>query len=139
MGKAIIILLFAFSCSFSYALKKEVMVAEYSADVNRDGKIEHLIHQFYGGTGAYGILQISNNKGGIIFKKEVQGDPYLEDPCSHSPGLNPRFFKDLDKDGTLEILIGHQQINGSIVDNPFVYDIYRWNGKEYLPVSFGEK
>jgi hypothetical protein len=127
MGKIAVILLMFFFSSFSPVFGKESVISKYSADINNDGRIEYLTHEYFGGTGGYGVLQMSNDKGVLIFREEVQGDPYF------NQSLNPRFFKDIDKDGTLEILVGYPKYRSNVsnVDTPWKFDVYKWNGKDY--------
>ncbi|MCX5751664.1 MAG: hypothetical protein NT099_08400 [Candidatus Saganbacteria bacterium] len=131
MGKIVVILLVVFLSSFSPVFGKDSMISKYSADINNDGKIEHLTHEYFGGTGGYGVLQICNDKGVLIFKKEVQGDPYFVQ------SLNPRFFRDVDKDGLIEVLVGRQEYRNNLsnVDAPWIFDVYKWNGLEYKNIN----
>jgi len=114
----------------------DILTTKYYKDINNDGKAELLAHDFMGGTGAYGILTVYNNKGQIIFKENVQGDPYLEDPSKHTLTPNPIFFKDIDKDGVVEILVGRQeyQDNTPNCDAPWKFKAYKWDGNRYMPL-----
>lgn len=132
MGKAVIFFIILLLSSSAFA--ENGKITKYAADINSDGKVEYLTHEFLGGSGAYGILYIYNNKGEIIFKEMVQGDPYLVNPYTHTQSLSPQFFIDLDKDGVVEILVGRQQYydNISNVIAPWTFKSYKWNGKNYV-------
>jgi len=132
MGKAIIIFIILLLSSPAFA--ENGKITKYAADINNDGKVEYLTHEFLGGSGAYGILYIYNNKGNIIFKEMVQGDPYLVNSCTQTQSLNPQFFKDIDKDGVAEILVGRQQYHDNIsnVIASWTFKSYKWNGKNYV-------
>ncbi|MBI5701448.1 VCBS repeat-containing protein [Candidatus Saganbacteria bacterium] len=141
MGKALGCFLFLalFFCSTGIAgasnkAIKEKLTAQYYTDINGDGKRELLVHDFYGGTAGFGELRIYNSKGILIFRKKVEGDPYLWHPVKHVQALNPDFFPDLDKDGIVEILVGYRGEDGHVshVDEPWWFDIYKWNGKAYI-------
>ncbi|OGC05446.1 hypothetical protein A2230_07090 [candidate division WOR-1 bacterium RIFOXYA2_FULL_36_21] len=112
----------------------EKLTTKFSADINKDGKKELLVHDFYGGTAGFGELRIYNLKGEKIFAKKVEGDPYLWHPEKHLPALNPNFFPDMDKDGIVEILIGYRKETGvlSHVEELWWFDVYKWNGKTYI-------
>ena len=120
----------------SLVFGEDILTTKYYKDINNDGKAEFLVHDFIGGTGAYGILTVYNNKGQIIFKENVQGDPYLEDPSKHTLTPNPIFFKDLDKDGMVEILVGRQdhQDNTPNCDAPWKFIAHKWDGNKYTPL-----
>ncbi|KAF0134850.1 MAG: hypothetical protein FD145_418 [Candidatus Saganbacteria bacterium] len=134
MGKVIVIFFHTILFFVFPVLAKDVIMEKYSTDINNDGKVEYLIHEFFGGTGAYGILTIYADKGEVILKEKTQGDPFFKDPNKHIYTLNPQFFKDVDKDGILEILIGHQeyQNNTPNFSAPWVFKTYKWNGKKYI-------
>jgi hypothetical protein len=112
----------------------EKLTMKFSADINKDGKIEFLVHDFYGGTAGFGELRIYNSKTKMIFAKKVEGDPYLWHPEKHVPALNPEFFPDIDNDGIAEILVGCRQEDGKLshVDEPWWFDVYKWDGKTYV-------
>lgn len=133
------ILFSIFFCLFqnTYAFGQDILTTKYYKDINNDGRPELLVHDSIGGTGAYGMLTIYNNKGKVIFKENVQGDPYLENPKKHTLDLNPLFFKDINGDGIIEILVGqHKNINGiSNYDSPWKYKVFKWNGKKYRPAK----
>ena len=122
--------------NMSGAEAKDKMTMIFHADLNKDGRKELLVHDFYGGSSGYGLLKIYNPHGRLIFKVSVEGDPYLFDPEKHRPRLNNDFFPDLDGDGIPEILVGHRGIGDlneihSHVDEPWWFDIYKWNGKTF--------
>ncbi|MBI5400294.1 hypothetical protein HZB07_06825 [Candidatus Saganbacteria bacterium] len=113
---------------------KDKLTATYCADINKDGQTELLVHDFFGGTGAVGELRIYNAKKQCIFKKRVEGDPYLWDTEKYVPSLTSDFFPDLDGDGLVEILVGYRGHDENIaqVNEPWWFDVYRWNGKKYV-------
>lgn len=113
---------------------KEKLTTKFRADINKDGKKELLVHDFYGGTAGYGELIIYNSNNKIIFAKMVEGDPYLWHPKKHMPALNYDFFPDLDKDGIAEILVGCRNKDAKLshVDEPWWFDVYKWDGKAYV-------
>lgn len=129
--------LFFFLAINKSSFGNKYVTTKLSKDINNDGKFELLVHKFIGGTGSHGILTVYNNEGKIIFKENVQGDPYLENPKKHTLDLNPLFFKDLNGDGIIEILVGqHKTINGmSNYDSPWTYKVFKWNGKKYKPTN----
>lgn len=133
MGKLITTFLIMVFIFISSNFAKDIITTKYYKDINNDGKSELIVHDFIGGTGTYGVLTIYNDKGQIIFKENVQGDPYLEDPRKHILSLNPLFFKDIDKDGVIEILTGQHdpRDNASNYDAPWKFKVYKWNGKKY--------
>jgi hypothetical protein len=139
MAKIVIILLisFCFSPFLSIGIGAEFigdkLVAKFSTDINKDGRKELIVHDFYGGTAGFGQLRIYTPKGVCLFSKKVEGDPYLWHPIKHVPALNPDFFPDLDKDGIVEIIVGHRAEDErfSQVDQPWWYDIYKWDGKKF--------
>jgi hypothetical protein len=113
---------------------KDKITAKYSVDINKDGKKELLIHDFYGGTAGYGELKIYTSNGRCLFSEKVEGDTYLWHPQKHCSSLNPDYFPDLDRDGIVEILVGYRgkDVKFSHVDEPWWFDVYKWNGRTYI-------
>jgi hypothetical protein len=106
-------------------------------DLNKDKKPELIINGYNSGNAGLGhlwIFQLTKSNPTVIFDKDVQGDIYLWDSEKLAPGLEPAYFPDLDRDGISEILIGYSVPceNVSRVDEPWWFDIYRWNGKTYI-------
>jgi hypothetical protein len=134
MGKRLIIIgLILAIYSFQPVFGKDLLASAFKLDINHDGKIEHLIHHSYGGTGNYGRLKIYNDKGRVIFSEKTQGDPYLWDSQKMRSGLNPLFFPDINRDGIVEILIGHPESKEDVaaVDQKWNFDIFQWDGHQY--------
>jgi hypothetical protein len=113
---------------------KTKVTERYTADINKDGKKELLVHDDFGGSAGFGELRIYNYKGICLFDRKVEGDAYLWHPVKHIPALNPDYFPDLDKDGIVEIVVGHRGTEDRFaqVDQPWWFDIYKWNGKKYV-------
>lgn len=135
MGKQIItVILFFFMVFCVTANAKDKLTTTYRTDINKDGKKELLVHDYYGGSGAVGELRIYNSTNQCIFKDRVEGDIYLWDPNKQAPALVPEFFPDLNKDGLPEILIGYRGHGYNIaqVDEPWWFDVYSWNGRKYV-------
>lgn len=132
-GKVILCLILA-SCNWA---EGRVITWKFSKDIDKDGKNELLIHDLYEGNAAYGQLRIYSSSKKLIFLKDVQGECYLWHPKKHVSVLNPDYFPDLDKDGVVEILVGHREEGCDNVyhceaEKPWWFDVYRWSGKAYV-------
>lgn len=135
MGK-ILAVSFALFLSFLSLSEGRTATWKLSKDINRDGKNELLIHDLYEGNASYGQLRIYNSKK-LIFSTSVQNECYLWLPEKQITGLNPDFFPDLDKDGIVEIIIGHREESCDKdvhceADKARWFDVYKWNGKTYI-------
>lgn len=110
-------------------------------DLNKDGHKELVVNGVNSGSGGYGhlwIFQLNDSASAIkIFDKEMQGDIYLWDTDKHRLDLNPAYFQDLNKDGIVEILVGHREESCDKdvhceADKSWWLDVYKWNGKTYV-------
>lgn len=138
MGKAVILffILYLISTPCSWA-EGRIATWKISKDIDKDGRKELFVHDLYEGNAAYGQLRIYDSSKKLIFLKYVQGECYLWHPEKHVSALNPGFFPDLDKDGVVEILIGHREEGCNNVfhceaEKPWWFDVYKWNGKTYV-------
>lgn len=112
-------------------------------DINGDKKQELIVNGYNSGNAGLGhlwILPLTKSDPTMIFDKNVQGDIYLWNSEELAPGLEPDYFPDLDKDGVVEILVGHREEECNNVyhceaEKPWWFDVYKWDGKTYVTAN----